>query len=124
MKRIVLLLLIVVTMVGCSNVYSADEGYRMSLINYSFPIPKNSSEIKPEACVGEISKSSKYKLKGIGGDENGPPEHYLNEIMEWGWEPVEEKSSDMIRFYSKENKTICVLFNKNVFDVYEITAEK
>jgi len=111
-------------MAGCTNAYSEDEGYRMSLINYSFPVPKNASEMKPEACTDEITKSSKYKLRNIGGvDEEGPQEHYLNEIQEWGWTALDEKSSETVRYFGKEDKTICVVFQKNVIDVFEIGGE-
>ena len=63
MKRVLVLLILVSVMAGCTNAYSEDEGYRMSLINYSFPVPKNAGEMKPEACTDEITKSSKYKLQ-------------------------------------------------------------
>lgn len=65
---------------GCSNVYSAEEGYRMAAINQGFPIPKEAYEVKAEDCVGEISKSAKYKLKGIGDKDGNPPAHYLQTI--------------------------------------------
>lgn len=123
MRRVVILLLIISAMAGCSNVYSHDEGYRMSLINYSFPVPKNSSEMKPEACTGEITKSSKYKLKNIGG-ENGetPQPDYLNEIKEWGWTPLDDKSGQSVRYFGKEDKTVCVVFHEHIIDVFEITS--
>jgi hypothetical protein len=108
-KRILIFLLIVGMMMGCANTFNEEEGYRMSLINYSFPIPKNASELKPEACTDEITKSAKYKLKNIGENNEGPQAHYLNEIHEWGWTPIDEESSELVRFFSKEDKTVCVI---------------
>ncbi|QUW20290.1 hypothetical protein JSQ81_10400 [Sporosarcina sp. Marseille-Q4063] len=124
MKRIFILLLVVGTMMGCANTFSEEEGYRISLINYSFPIPKNAGELKPEACTDEITKSAKYKLKNIGGENHeGPQTHYLNEIHEWGWTPIDEESSELVRYFSKEDKTVCVVFSKHVIDVFEINKD-
>lgn len=121
MKKVMMALIIVSMLAGCSNVYSHEEGYRMSLINYSFPVPKNASELKPEACTDEITKSSKYKLKNIGGeDEEKPQENYLDEIEKWGWTALEDRSSETVRYFGKEDKTVCVVFQQNVIDVFEI----
>jgi len=120
-----MVLVVIVLLSGCSNSFSADEGYRMSLINYSFPVPKNAGELKPEACTDEITKSSKYKLRNIGGEnDDGPQPHYINEIKEWGWTELEDESTEMIRYFGKDDKMVCVVFNKHVIDVFEITRPK
>lgn len=124
MKKIFSALIIICMMAGCSNVYSHDEGYRMSLINYSFPVPNNASELKPEACTDEITKSSKYKLNNIGGEnEEGPQEDYLAEIEEWGWSVLEDQSSGTVRYFGKDDITVCVVFQQNVIDVFEINGK-
>lgn len=120
MKRLMVLLLVVGILTGCSNVYSEEEGYRMSLVNYGFPLPKNASEIKPELCVGEISKAAKYKLKNIGGEDGVPQGHYIDEILDWGWVEMKERSVDTARYFTKEDKIVCVVFQKHVFDVFEM----
>lgn len=122
-KRILILVFIVGMMAGCSNVYSAEEGYRMSVINHGFPVPKNASELKPEACTTEIAKSAKYKLNAIGGEQGEPPEHYLGEIKRWGWTELEGERKGNIHFYEKEGKIISLVFTKNVFDVFEMSSE-
>lgn len=125
MKQILVLLLLVSMIAGCSNVYSADEGYRMSLINYGFPVPKNAGEMRPEACTDEITQSAKYKLKNIGGEnEEGPQMHYLNEIIAWGWTAMEEESSETTRYFEKESQVICVVFDQHVIDVFEMSSRE
>ncbi|MER2088235.1 MAG: hypothetical protein ABS920_00775 [Sporosarcina sp.] len=123
MKRIPILLFVVGMMVGCSNVYSAEEGYRMAVINPGFPIPENASELKPEACTTEIAKSAKYKLNAIGGEQGEPPEHYLEEIKKWGWTELEDEQRGNIHFYEKEGKVMSLVFKKNIFDVFEMSSE-
>lgn len=123
MKKGLLLLLLISMMTGCANVYSEEEGYRMAIINHGFPVPKNASEIKPEACTTEIAKSAKYKLKGIGGEQGEPPTHYLEEIKKWGWAESEERRSDHARFYEKEGKVISLVFQQDIFDVFEMSKE-
>lgn len=112
-------------LVGCTNAFSQDEGYRMSLINYGFPVPKNAGEMRPEACTGEITKSAKYKLRNIGGEaDEGPQQQYLDEIADWGWTVMEEESTDAMRYFEKESKIVCVIFDKHVIDVFEMSTEK
>ena len=123
MKRILIFLFIVGMMAGCSNVYSAEEGYRMAVINNGFPVPKNASELRPEVCTAEIAKSAKYKLNAIGGNEGEPPGHYLEEITKWGWTELEDKRKGNIHFYEKEGKVMSLIFKKNVFDVFEMSSE-
>lgn len=123
MKKGLLLLLLISVLAGCANVYSEEEGYRMAIINHGFPVPKNASEIKPEACTTEIAKSAKYKLKGIGGEQGEPPPHYLEEIEKWGWTESEERRSDYVRFYEKEGKVISLVFQQDIFDVFEMSKE-
>ena len=122
MKRIIMLLFIVGVIAGCSNVYSAEEGYRMAVINQGFPVPKNASELKPEACTTEIAKSAKYKLNAIGGEQGEPPSHYLEEIKKWGWTELEDERKGNIHFYEKEGKVISLVFTKNVFDMFEMSS--
>ncbi|ARK25080.1 hypothetical protein SporoP37_10745 [Sporosarcina sp. P37] len=107
---------------GCSNVYSAEDGYRMAIINQGFPVPKEAYEVKPEDCVGEISKSAKYKLKGIGDADGNPPEHYLRTIEEWGWMEMPEERRGSIHFYEKKGKIMSLNIQQNVFDVFEMTS--
>lgn len=121
MKRLIILLVLASVLVGCSNVYSAEEGYRMAIINHGFPVPKNASEIRPEACTGEIAKSAKYRLKGISNENGEPPADYLEEIEAWGWVEQEERRLDNVRFFEKDGKIISLVFQKNVFDVFELT---
>lgn len=123
MKRVFVLLFIVGMMAGCSNVYSEEEGYRMAVINHGFPVPKNASELRPEACTTEIVKSAKYKLNAIGGEQGEPPKHYLEEIKSWGWTELEDEQQGNIHFYEKEGKVISLVFTKNVFDVFEISSK-
>lgn len=123
MKKVLVLLILVGMMTGCTNVYGEEEGYRMAIINHGFPVPKNASEIKPEACTTEIAKSAKYKLKGIGGEQGEPPAHYLAEIKKWGWTESEERRSDHARFYEKEGKVISLVFQEDIFDVFEMSKE-
>lgn len=123
MKRLFIFLLIVSVLVGCSNVYSEEEGYRMAVINHGFPVPKNASEIRPEICTTEIAKSAKYKLKDIGGEQGEPPMHYLAEIEEWGWTELEDQRVGNIHYYKKEGKIMSLVFQKNVFDVFEMSDE-
>ena len=125
MKRLVIFVVMVMVsmLVGCSNVYSEEEGYRMAIINNGFPVPKNASELKPEACTTEIAKSAKYRLNGIGGDQGEPPAHYLAEIEAWGWTELEEERSGNVHFYRKEGKIMSLIFQKNIFDVFEMSDE-
>jgi hypothetical protein len=123
MKKSLLLLLLISMLTGCANVYSEEEGYRMAIINHGFPVPKNASEIKPEACTTEIAKSAKYKLKGIGGEQGEPPTHYLEEIKKWGWTESEDSRSDHVHFYEKEGKVISLVFQQDIFDVFEMSKE-
>ncbi len=123
MKKGLLLLLLISMLTGCANVYSEEEGYRMAIINHGFPVPKNASEIKPEACTTEIVKSAKYKLKGIGGEQGEPPTHYLEEIKKWGWTESEDRRSDHVHFYEKEGKVISLVFQRDIFDVFEMSKE-
>lgn len=122
LKKIIILLLIASVLAACTNEFDEDEGYRMSLINYGFPVPKNAGELKPEACTGEITKSAKYKLRNIGGEAGeAPPQQYLDEIADWGWTYMEDHSSSNMRYFKKESKVIAVIFDKNVIDVFEMT---
>ncbi len=123
MKRVLILLFIVSMMVGCSNVYSEEEGYRMAVINQGFPVPKNASELKPEVCTTEIAKSAKYSLKDIGGEQEEPPAHYLEEIQKWGWTELENKQIGNVHYYTKEGKIISLVFQKDKFDVFEMSDE-
>jgi hypothetical protein len=122
MNRILILFVIIGMLAGCSNVYSAEEGYRMAVINHGFPVPKNASELKPEACTTEIAKSAKYKLNAIGGEQGEPPGHYLEEIKKWGWTELEGERKGNIHFYEKEGKVMSLVFTKNVFDVFEMSS--
>lgn len=125
MKKWLVLIMLVTLLTGCTNEFNAEEGYRMSLVNYGFPVPKNAGQLRPEACTGDISKSAKYKLRNIGGLEGESPQPaYLDEILAWNWTEMEEKRSDSARFYMKNDKVICVVFQENTFDVFEITMKK
>ncbi|MHA6259869.1 hypothetical protein ACXYMX_08125 [Sporosarcina sp. CAU 1771] len=125
MKKILFLVLILSMMTGCTNAFNDEEGYRMSLINYSFPVPKNASQMRPEVCTGQISKSAKYKLRNIGGKSGEEPQQrYLDEIEDWGWIAMEGKSSDSVRFFERDSVVISVLFDKNVIDVFEMSMDK
>ncbi len=123
MKRLFIFLLIVSVMSGCSNVYSEEEGYRMAVINHGFPVPKNASEIRPEICTTEIAKSAKYKLKDIGGEQGEPPAHYLEEIVDWGWTELEDQRVGNVHYYKKEGKIMSLVFQKHIFDVFEMSDE-
>lgn len=123
MKKVLLLLLLVGMMTGCANVYSEEEGYRMAIINHGFPVPKNASELKPEACTTQIAKSAKYRLKDIGGDQGEPPAHYLEEIKKWGWTEQGDKRDKNVHFYEKEGKVMSLVFQKHTFDVFEMSGE-
>lgn len=121
-KRILILLFVASVLAGCTNAFSEDEGYRMSLINYGFPVPKNAGEMRPEACTGEITKSAKYKLRNIGGESGeGPQQQYLDEIADWGWTLMEDQSTEAMRYYEKDSKVMAVIFDKNVIDVFEMS---
>ena len=123
MKRLLIFLLIVSMMAGCSNVYSAEEGYRMAIINQGFPVPKNASEIRPEICTTEIAKSAKYKLKDIGGKQGEPPAHYLEEIEKWGWTELVNQRVGNVHYYKKEGKIMSLVFQEHIFDVFEMSDE-
>lgn len=124
MKQLLVLLAFVsmAALTGCSNVYSQEDGYRMAIINQGFPVPKEAYEVKPEDCVGEISKSAKYKLKGIGDADGNPPDHYLRTIEEWGWTEMVEDRRGSIHFYEKQGKIMSLNIQQNVFDVFEMTS--
>ena len=124
MKQLLVLLAFVsmAALTGCSNVYSQEDGYRMAIINQGFPVPKEAYEVKPEDCVGEISKSAKYKLKGIGDADGNPPDHYLRTIEEWGWTEMVEDRRGSIHFYEKQGKSMSLNIQQNVFDVFEMTS--
>lgn len=123
MKRLLIFLLIVSVMAGCSNVYSEEEGYRMAVINHGFPVPKNASEIRAEICTTEIAKSAKYKLNDIGGNQGEPPAHYLAEIEDWGWTELEDQRVGNVHYYKKEGKIMSLVFQKHIFDVFEMSDE-
>ncbi|PIC98362.1 MULTISPECIES: hypothetical protein [unclassified Sporosarcina] len=124
MKQLLALLAVVSVLVltGCSNVYSQEDGYRMAIINQGFPVPKEAYEVKAEDCIGEISKSAKYKLKGIGDADGNPPDHYLRTIEEWGWVEMVEDRRGSIHFYEKQGKIMSLNIKENVFDVFEMTS--
>lgn len=124
MKQLLALLGVTVLLLvsGCANVYSEEEGYRMAAINQGFPIPKEAYEVKAEDCVGEISKSAKYKLKGIGDADGNPPEHYLQTIEKWGWDEIVEDRRGHIHFYEKKGRIMSLNIQQNVFDVFEMMS--
>ena len=125
MKKVLVLMLLLAAMVmtGCSYHYAEEDGYRMSVINSGFPVPKNAYEIRPEECTTEIAKSAKYKLKDIGDEEGTPPADYLNEIEVWGWTEIEDKRAGHVHYFKKEGKIMSLIIQKNVFDVFEMSDQ-
>lgn len=125
MNRIWVLLLLVTTLglSGCAYHYAEEDGYRMSVINSGFPVPKNAYEIRPEECTTEIAKSAKYKLKDIGDAEGTPPADYLSEIEDWGWSEMEDKRAGHVHYFKKEGKIISLIIQKNVFDVFQMSDD-
>ncbi|WP_336823831.1 hypothetical protein [Sporosarcina sp. USHLN248] len=123
MRRLLIsmLLFAAVLLTGCTYEYTEEDGYRMAVINEGFPVPKNAYELRPEDCTTEITKSAKYKLKGIGDEEGTPPKDYLEEIQRWGWTELEDKRVGHVHYFEKEGKIMSLIIQKNVFDVFEMS---
>ncbi|MBE1553034.1 hypothetical protein [Sporosarcina limicola] len=125
MKRILIPILLLASMVmtGCVYQFTEEDGYRMSVINNGFPVPKNAYELQPEDCTTEIAKSAKYSLENIGDEEGTPPEDYLEEIQNWGWAEMEDKRVGHVHYFKKEGKIISLIIQKDIFDVFEMSDE-
>lgn len=118
-----LTILVVLFTTGCTPTYDEKKGYKQASINPSFPVPENAVQSELEYGNPIIKDGVKYNLKNIGGEQGlYPPNGYLAEIENWGWNEIEDERIGSMHVYKKDGTVMWLDINQDFIGLYELDA--
>lgn len=121
MKNIVLCLLLMGVLVGCSTTDEEFSSYKKSIVNKEVPVPSDAKSSDAQFDNPNIKKGKEYYLDNIGGEQGlYPPKEYFEEIKKWGWEELENEQMGQVHFFKKGETIISIVIKEDYFQLYEM----